>query len=127
MDTLSWQELGYSSATVKMSDLLNGSFPDFYDAGISLDFIIDKMLIGGWPTLLDESTMNALKMNRGYIDLLCEVDMTKVSGVKRDPLKVRSLIRSIARNTATLVDNKTLELDVKTSDRNDLSRNTITE
>jgi predicted AAA+ superfamily ATPase len=65
-------------------------------------------------------------LNSGYVDLLCEVDMSRVSGVKRDPLKVRSLLRSLARNTATLVDNKTLEKDVKTSERNELSRNTIT-
>jgi uncharacterized protein len=127
MDTLTWQELGYSTGIVKISDLLEGSFPNFYDAGISLDFIIDKMLIGGWPTLLDENTKNAIIMNSGYVDLLCEVDMSRVSGVKRDPLKVRSLLRSIARNTATLVDNKTLEQDVKTTDRNELSRNTISE
>jgi predicted AAA+ superfamily ATPase len=125
MDTMTWQELGYSTGVVRMSDLLEGSFPNFYDAGISLDFIIDKMLIGGWPTLLNESTKNALKMNSGYIDLLCEVDMSRVSGVKRDPIKVRSLLRSIARNTATLVDNKTLEQDVKTSGSNELSRNTL--
>jgi hypothetical protein len=127
MDTMTWQELGYSSGIVKISDLLEGNFPNFYDAGISLDFIIDKMLIGGWPTLLNESTKNAIIMNSGYIDLLCEVDMSRASEIKRDPLKVRSLLRSIARNTATLVDNKTLEQDVKTSDRNELSRNTISE
>ncbi len=127
MDTMTWQELGYSTGIVKVSDLLQGIFPNFYDAGISLDFILDKMLIGGWPTLLNESTKNAIKMNSGYVDLLCEVDMSRVSGVKRNPLKVRSLLRSIARNTATLVDNKTLEQDVKTSDRNELSRNTISE
>ena len=125
MDTMSWQELGYSTGVVKMSDLLEGSFPDFYDTGATLDFIIDKMLTGGWPALRNESTKNALKMNRGYIDLLCEVDMSRVSGVKRDPVKVRSLLRSIARNTATLVDNKTLEQDVKTSGSNELSRNTL--
>lgn len=127
MDTMTWQELGYSTGIVKVSDLLQGPLPNFYDAGISLDFIIDKMLIGGWPALLNESTKNALKMNSGYVDLLCEADMSRVSGVKRDPLKVRSLLRSIARNTAKLVDNKTLEQDVKTSDRNELSRNTISE
>ncbi len=127
MDTMSWQELGYSTGSVKVSDLLKGSFPNFYEPGISLDFIIDKMVIGGWPTLLNASTKNALQMNRGYVDLLCEVDMSRISGVKRDPVKVRSLLRSIARNTATLVDNKTLEQDVKTSDRNELSRNTISE
>jgi predicted AAA+ superfamily ATPase len=127
MDTMTWQELGYSTGVVKLSDLLQGTFPNFYDAGISLDFIIDKMLIGGWPTLINESTKNAIIMNSGYVDLLCEVDMSRATGVKRDPLKVRSLIRSIARNTATLVDNKTLELDVKNLDKNELSRNTISE
>lgn len=127
MDTMTWQELGYSTGLVKMSDLLEGHFPDFYDKGVSLEFILDRMLIGGWPTLLGENTKNAIKLNSGYVDLLCEVDMSKVSGVKRDPLKVRSLIRSLARNTATIVDNKTLEKDVKTSDRNEISRNTISD
>lgn len=127
MDTLSWQELGFSKAIVKLSDLLKGDVPDFYDAGMSLDFIVDKMIIGGWPTLLNENIKNALKMNRGYLDLLCEADMNRASGVKRDPLKVRSLLRSLARNTATIVDNRTLEKDVKISDRNELSRNTISE
>lgn len=127
MDTMTWQELGYSKGTVKISDLLQGTIQDFYEPAISLEYIIDKMMIGGWPTLLNENTKNALELNRGYVDLLCEVDMSRVSDIKRDPLKVRSLLRSIARNTATLVDNRTLELDVKTSDRNELSRNTITE
>jgi hypothetical protein len=127
METLTWQELGYSTGVVRISDLLQGIFPDFFDTGVSLDFIIERMLIGGWPALMNENTKNALIMNRGYIDLLCEVDMSRISGVKRDPLKVRSLLRSISRNTATLVDNKTLEQDVRTTERNDLSRNTISE
>lgn len=127
MDTMTWQELGYSTGIVKMSGLLTGYFPDFYDTGVSLDFITERMLTGGWPALLNENTKNAVKMNSGYVDLLCEADVSRVSGVKRDPMKVRSLLRSIARNTATLVDNKTLEQDIKTSDRNELSRNTITD
>jgi predicted AAA+ superfamily ATPase len=127
MDTLSWQELGYSSGQVKLSDLLQSITPEFKVESVSLDFIIDIMLIGGWPTLLNENTKNAILMNSAYVDLLCEVDMSRIAGIKRDPQKVRSLLRSLARNTATMVDNKTLEMDVKTSDRNEISRNTITE
>lgn len=125
MDTLTWQELGYSTGVVSISDLLNGYFPTFTDSGVSLDFIIDRMLIGGWPALLHESVQHAILMNRGYVDFLCEVDISRVLGIRRNPQKVRSLLRSLARNTATLVDNKTLEQDVKTSDRSELSRNTI--
>ena len=127
MDTMSWQELGYSSGTVKLSDLVTGHLKEFNEPAISLDFIIERMCIGGWPSLIGESTKNALNMNRSYVDLLCEVDMSNVSGVRRDPHKVRSLLRSLARNIATLVDNTTLEKDVKSRDINELSRNTISD
>jgi len=127
MDTLTWQELGFSSGAFKMSDLLRGVLIDINEPGVSLDFIIDRLCIGGWPGLISANTKNALSMNRGYVDLLCEVDISRLSGVKRDPNKMRSLLRSIARNSATLVDNKTLEQDVKTIDKNELSRNSITD
>jgi predicted AAA+ superfamily ATPase len=127
MDTMTWQELGYSSGTVKLSDLLIGAGNDYYEPAISLDFIIERICVGGWPTLINENIKNALNMNRGYIDLLCEVDMIRVSGVKRNPYKVRSLLRSLSRNIATLVDNKTLEKDVKINETNELSRNTLSD
>jgi predicted AAA+ superfamily ATPase len=127
MDTMTWQELGYSSGTVRLSDLLQGALNDYYEPAISLEFIIERICIGGWPTLINEELKNALNMNRGYIDLLCEVDMSQVAGVKRNPHKVRSLLRSLSRNIATLVDNKTLEKDVKINENNELSRNTLSD
>lgn len=127
MDTMTWQELGHSTGNVKLADLLNGSITDFYEEGVPLDFIVERMLTGGWPTLVNQSVSNALKLNLGYIDLLCEVDMARVTGVKRDPQKVRNLLRSLARNTSTLVDNSTLEKDTKTVDNSGISRNTITD
>jgi predicted AAA+ superfamily ATPase len=127
MDTLTWQELGYSSGTVKLSDLLLGELNEFHEPAVSLEFIIERICIGGWPSLINEHLQNALNLNRGYIDLLCEVDMSRVSGVKRNPHKVRSLLRSLSRNIATLVDNKTLEKDVKRNENNELSRNTVSD
>ena len=127
MDTMTWQELGYSSGTVKVSDLLLGAVNDFYEPAVSLEAIIERICIGGWPNLINADYKNALEMNRGYVDLLCEVDMSQVSGVKRNPDKVRSLMRSLSRNVATLVDNKTLEKDAKINDNHELSRNTLSD
>ena len=115
MDTMSWQELGYSTGTIKLNELLKGKANPNYETAISLELIIERMCIGGWPTLISETEKNALNMNRSYVDLLCEVDINRVTGVKRDPQKVRSLLKSLARNVATLVDNQTLEKDVKTN------------
>jgi hypothetical protein len=83
------------------------------------------MMKGGWPALLNGSLEDAVLVNRGYIDLLADVDMSRVSSVKRDPRKVRTLLRSIARNVATLVDNTTLEKDIKTVEDAEISRPTI--
>jgi len=56
---------------------------------------------------------------------LAEVDMSKVSNVRRDPMKINSLLRSLARNTATLVENTVLEKDIRQFDNVGLSRPTI--
>jgi predicted AAA+ superfamily ATPase len=57
--------------------------------------------------------------------LLAEVDMSRVSDIKRDPRKVRNLLRSLARNTATPVDVTTLEADIRKKEGSTLSRPTI--
>ncbi|MDR0941367.1 MAG: DUF4143 domain-containing protein [Bacteroidales bacterium] len=127
MDTMSWQELGFSTGKFSMSDLLQGNTIDAFHEAVSLDFIIERMIIGGFPTVLNESVENAQRISKGYIDLLAEVDMSRVSNTKRDPLKVRALLRSLARNVATMVENSTLEKDIKMAEKDGVSRNTITD
>jgi uncharacterized protein len=125
MQTMSWQEMGYSSNVVSLNELLHGTTLAFSDNGLSLDSIIERMIKGGWPALINTPLNEAILLNRAYVDLLAEVDMSRVSNVKRDPQKVRALLRSIARNIATLVDNSTLEKDIKAYENTDLSRPTI--
>lgn len=125
MQTMSWQELGWSEAMVSLGQLLQGKPVSYFDMELPLELIIERMIKGGWPALLNVSLQDAILINRAYIDLLAEIDMSRVSSVKRDPLKVRSLLRSIARNVATLVDNTTLEKDIKKVEDADVSRPTI--
>ena len=127
MQTMSWQEMGYSSGQLSMSKILVGkSFP-FIEVELSVELIIERMIKGGWPALINVSLEDAILLNRSYIDLLADIDMSRVSYVKRDPQKVRSLLRPVARNVATLVDNSTLEKDIKTVEDADVSRPTIIE
>lgn len=125
MQTMSWQEMGFSSGAVSLHGLLNGESIAYSDNNLSVELIIERMIKGGWPALLHSSLNEAILLNRSYVDLLTDVDMSRVSKVKRDPLKVRSLLRSIARNIATLVDNTTLEKDIKAVENTDVSRPTI--
>ena len=125
MQTMSWQEMGYSSGLVSLNALLHGEAIAYSDNGLSVELIVERMIKGGWPALLNTSLNEAILLNRSYVDLLAEIDMSRVSNVRRDPQKVRSLLRSVARNIATLVDNTTLEKDIKAVENTDLSRPTI--
>jgi predicted AAA+ superfamily ATPase len=125
MQTMSWQEIGYSSGSIGMSQLLKGKAFSVVDYGIDIELIIERMLKGGWPALLESSVEEAMLLNRGYIDLLADIDISRVSNIRRDPQKFRSLFRAIARNVSTLADNSTLGLDIKTVEDSDLSRPTI--
>lgn len=125
MQTMSWQELGYSSGQISVAQLLKGEEITYEKEELSVELIIERMIKGGWPALKDVSLEDAILLNRSYVDLLADVDMSRVSRVKRDPQKVRSLLRSIARNVATLVDNTKLEKDIKYKEDADISRPTI--
>ncbi len=125
MRTMSWQELGFSSGKISMAELFQGEKVDIIDQPTDLEFIIEKMIIGGFPTLLDKDTRQATDLNRAYIELLAEVDMSRVSNVRRDPLKVRSLLRSLARNTATLVEISALESDIREKENMGITRPTV--
>lgn len=127
MQTMSWQEMGYSTGRVSIEQLLSGNTLSFINTELQLDLIIERMIKGGWPALMKVSLEDAILLNRGYIDLLADIDMSRVSNVKRDPQKVRTLLRSIARNIATLVDNTTLEKDIKSIEDTEISRPTIIE
>lgn len=125
MRTMSWQELGISTAKIKLSDLFEGKPIDLQDNRTELELIVDQIIKGGFPSSLNYTVDQAMELNRAYIELLAEVDMSSVSQNRRDPMKIRSLLRSLARNTSTLVDNVVLEKDIKAQETIGLSRPTL--
>ena len=125
MRTMSWQEMGYSSGEISLGKLLNGINQQTIDTPTDLEFIAERIIMGGFPGLLNKSLAQAMEINRAYVDLLADVDMSRVSDVKRNPEKVRSLLRALARNVATTVDITVLEKDVKLNENTDISRPTI--
>jgi predicted AAA+ superfamily ATPase len=125
MRTMSWQELGISTGKIKLSDLFEGKLIDLQDNWTELDLIVDQIIKGGFPTSLNNTVNQAMEVNRAYIELLAEVDMSRVSQNRRDPMKIRSLLKSLARNTSTLVDNVVLERDIKAQETIGLSRPTL--
>ncbi|HPT14735.1 MAG TPA: DUF4143 domain-containing protein [Bacteroidales bacterium] len=125
MNTMSWQELGYSSGKIEMSKLLKGETNDIVDDRLTIEVIAERMVRGGFPAVAGLPIKDAILINQAYVDLLAEVDMSRVSNVRRTPGKVKLLLKSLSRNVATLVDNSTLEKDINSVENAELSRPTI--
>ncbi len=128
MRTLSWQELGYSDGYVNLDSILtvNGKI-DAKEYRLPVQEIIRRMVIGGWPELVGVDEAGARRINAGYVRLLAEVDMSRVSDVRRDPGKVRQLVRSIARNVSAITEVTTFVKDIQTAGNEELSRPTVTD
>jgi predicted AAA+ superfamily ATPase len=125
MRTMSWQELGLSTGLVKLSDLFEGKPIEIQDDRTELELIINQIIKGGFPSLINANVRQAMDVNRAYVELLAEVDMSRVSDTRRDPQKIRSLLKSLARNTSTLVDNAVIGKDIKAHESVGLSRPTL--
>ncbi|MFN8152920.1 MAG: DUF4143 domain-containing protein [Bacteroidia bacterium] len=127
MRTMSWQEMGFSTGNISLAKLFEGEKIKIEDHPIDLELIVERIIVGGFPANLNRKSHQASELNRTYIELLAEVDMSKVSGVKKDPIKIRSLLKALARNTSTLVELSTLEKDINDRDKTGISRPTIYE
>ncbi|MDR1184448.1 MAG: DUF4143 domain-containing protein [Coriobacteriales bacterium] len=111
MRPMTWWEMGHSTGEVSLSALVAGETPKSAIANISLDQIIERIAMGGWPALIGKSLEDALIINQDYIALLAETDISRVSERRRDPEKVRRLLSSYARNIAIPASVATLAQD----------------
>ena len=111
MGTLTLQEQGISSGKVSIAGLLQGKS---YTALGSLDVqtIAQLVVRGGWPSAAGVPAPAASMLARGYVDGVCNSDVSRIDGVRRDPDKVTRLVRSLARNESTLATMKSVLADL---------------
>ncbi len=127
MRTMSWQELGYSDGYVSLKNLFAGAQIPTKEYKTDIHEITRRLAIGGWPELVGASESIAQRINSAYVKLLAEVDMSRVSDTRRDPVRVRYLLQSIARNISTITEVSTFIKDIQDFDNDDISRPTITD
>lgn len=126
MRTMSLYESGFSDGVISLKDICYGTAIDCLTQNASLDKLIDCVLIGGWPSTIGMSVDQSIIVAKEYIKSVLNEDIYKVDNIKRDKHKVELLLKSLARNEATTVTNKTLKNDIKEKDYDDVDTNTIT-
>ncbi|MEX0973656.1 MAG: DUF4143 domain-containing protein [Solirubrobacterales bacterium] len=101
MRTMTLFERGLSSGVVSVGAVLDGVPQRGSIASHSVAEIVEALAVGGWPQNIGLAAADALDANSGYLDVIVDVDVQHVDGVRRDPEGVRRLLSSYARNVAT--------------------------
>jgi predicted AAA+ superfamily ATPase len=124
MRTMSLYESGESNGTVSLMDLFNKA-PDIESlSDLSIEQIAFCICRGGFPASIGKSNKVALRMPVDYVEAVINQDVSRVDGVEKNPNKVRLLLRSLARNIATMASYQTILNDVEATEKN-LSNKTL--
>jgi uncharacterized protein len=100
MRPMTLYEQGISRGQVSLGDLLDSREPPFGRAALRLSDYAERIVIGGWPALLDASVSDAVQLVGGYLNVIVEHDVDLISGARRDPRRVRRFMEAYAQLTA---------------------------
>lgn len=124
MRTMSLAENGRSAASVSLSELNDTDALSSIRSPLSYRDLADEAVRGGWPALIDATVGDAIEFNESYCADLGSLDLPSATGTRHDPVRVRRLLESLARNIATEATISKLGTDVA-ADGSGISRNTI--
>ncbi len=116
MYPMSLYESKESSGAISLKELFDNTNLDVdgITSPLSLERLVFAACRGGWPASLNVKTENgALFVAKAYLQSICDEDCSSVDGVKRDPQRMRTLLRSYARNISTLASNTSILSDMQ--------------
>ncbi|MDR1355493.1 MAG: DUF4143 domain-containing protein [Propionibacteriaceae bacterium] len=112
-----------SSGVVSLSALFAQAEPSG-KSNLSVEQLAFALCRGGWPAAVVQGDTAALSQAFDYVDAVTNFDVSRVDEIEKNPARVRALLRSLARNTATQASITTLRADIG-SNETDISEKTI--
>lgn len=112
MRPMSLWESGESSGEVSLAAMFAGDEPIANKAHVSIDDLAFLICRGGWPGTLGLSAKAALKIPHAYLDGVVNSDVNRVDDVNRNPLFMRNIIKSLARNQGGQIPISTIYSDL---------------
>ncbi len=124
MRPMSLWEMGASSGDVSLRGLFEGqSGSALPRSEIGLESIASLICTGGWPASLGWDEEDARQGVGDYVEEVVRADIAAANGVRHNPVFVRRLLRSVARNVAT--EAKVTKLAAEAGTDGAASRNTV--
>ena len=116
MRPMSLYESNESNGKISLQELFDQPKMDIdgIKSKLSIEELIFATCRGGWPSSILKKTEKAsLSVVKSYVENVCENDVSTVDGKKKDPNRVKILLKSYARNISTTAANTTILNDIK--------------
>lgn len=116
MRPMSLFESSESNGSVSLQAMFNGGQEEGAISDLSIENIAFALCRGGWPAAVVLNSDAALRMARDYVEALINTDISRIDNIEKNPERVRLLLRSLARNVATMASVKTILNDIEATD-----------
>lgn len=116
MRPMSLYESRESNGSVSLAELFAGKTDIESVSQLTIEQIAFAMCRGGWPASVRHKGNEALRMATDYVDAVINYDVSRVDGIEKNPERVRTLLRSLARNISTQATIQTIKNDMETDD-----------
>lgn len=93
----------------------------------NLKRLIDLIIRGGWPASIGMPAAQAALLPEEYLNAVIDDDVYRMDSIRRNTIKMRLLLRSLARNESTTATNKRLKNDIREVDDEDIDVETVKE
>lgn len=97
MRPMSLLESGHSTGEISLARLLDGEGQVGLGTRLGFDALLERIVIGGWPSLLEADEVSARRWLRDYLANIVEVDVQRL-GARRDPRNLRRLLSALGRS-----------------------------
>lgn len=124
MRPMSLSERQRSTAQVSLSALTATDRLSGVRSALGYRELAAEAVRGGWPGLLGARETEARDFTWSYLSDLTSTDLPLATGVRHDPVRVRRLLASVARNVATEATAAKLAADVA-ADGSAIDRGTV--
>ena len=124
MRPMSLYESGESNGIVSLESMFKGNAKPGRCSATLRDYAFYTAR-GGWPKSITSDGDVALEQAVSYVAGIVESDMSQNDDVRRDPDRVRLLLRSYSRNCSTQANNSTIRKDMIANDSESLDEDTI--
>lgn len=126
MRPMSLYESGESNGLVSLKDLFGAPEKIYAKSTLSREELAYVLCRGGWPGALDLEKEIALDQAFDYLESIVKKDMNRVvDKVRRNPERVRQLMRSYARNVASQATYETIAADMRANEPKGMDAETV--